>query len=213
MKKTILAATMVAVCGDILAMDIPPIDLSVPWQDREKFFDIAPVYEARMAELRNPNARAFVEHIANAEIEECTDLAEQYFQTRSDEDSKKCMELLALTAGWPSRRGLREVTRRIRRMCNEEEIALKNFEYREFCGDILYMGLHRTFKKNADGAVDLKMFKIDKAEFFRELSNMMYSSVPGKTFADRKHKCYIRYSTTPGWCPRVVWTNWWGRAG
>jgi hypothetical protein len=209
-KKMILAATMLAACCDIFAMDIPQIDLSVPWQDREKFFDIVPVYESRIAELQGPHAKAFVEHIVNAEIAECADLAELYFQTRNDEDSKKCMDLLMITGGWPFYCGQDEATRKICGMYNADEVMSHNFEYGEFCGDVLYMGLYRTFKRKSDGTVDLNAFDETKADFFRELSERMYDSAPNKNFDDRKHDFFVCYTEAPEWYPNVVWLHWLG---
>ncbi|GHT98806.1 hypothetical protein FACS1894126_4610 [Alphaproteobacteria bacterium] len=183
MKKIILGAIAILMFGNVsTTIIVPPLKIDrIPWQDKVTLFDIVPVYEMRKAELKSPHAKEFVEHITNTEIEKGLNLAVKHFKSRDSVDAKKCMELLALVAGRPDS----AVTEKIQLLYNEYEVTLESIEYKEFCGDILYMGLYRTFKRKSDGTVDIDAFSVTQADFFSTISWKMYSNVPGKTFEDR----------------------------
>jgi hypothetical protein len=82
--------------------DIPRLnnlgDLNHRLDDTE-LFDIHPTYNEYLAQL-TPIGGAFVNNVTELKLRECKDLAELHFQKRDTEEAQKCMELLALAAGW-----------------------------------------------------------------------------------------------------------------
>jgi hypothetical protein len=180
------------------------------WIDNFKLFDIAPVFNEHLSKL-TPVGRIFVNNITELKLKSCKDLAEVHFRRQDTEEAQKCMELLAMTVGWrKSRGGNHPLLEQIVSMYSADEVTRNSIRHKEFIGDVMYMAMYKTLRKEDGSPVDEDEFDEDRAEFFRYMANEMYGSVDGKSFADRKglDNAFVNYSESPKYYPNDVWRNW-----
>ncbi|MDR2067812.1 MAG: hypothetical protein LBP41_02370 [Holosporaceae bacterium] len=213
MKKTLIALFMF---GSAAAMNLPNIPKlnnleknSHCWIANYKLFDIRPIFLEHISEF-SPEGKEFVNNITELKLEECKNSAEQYFLRRDTEEAEKCMELLALAAGWPGSRFGRQknLTKQIVALYQADKVTQDSIIYKEFCGDVMYKGMYRTFRKEDGTLVSGDEFNTHKAEFFRWYAQEMYSSTQSKSFSDRNLHDFVSYSTSPEYYPYNVWKNW-----
>jgi hypothetical protein len=162
--------------------------------------------------LSDLNAKEFVVHVVRGEFTKSTDLAEKYFQNRDTEDAKKCMELLSLLAcgSWCSKTLLGDedgpAPARIERMFDRESVRRANFQYKEFCGDILYMAMLIVYAAYPnDGTLYLDM---RVAELFRALSDQMYADMNDELHMARKHTPFELCEEPAHRYIKEIWPNW-----
>ncbi|MDR2067807.1 MAG: hypothetical protein LBP41_02345 [Holosporaceae bacterium] len=210
MKKILI---VLFVLGNVMAMmppDIPKLNdlenINHRLDDTE-LFDIRPIYNEHISRF-GPEGKEFVNNITELKLKECKNLAESHFQRRDTEEAKKCMELLAVTAGWSRFMGNENLMEQIIALYSEE-VTRKSIQYYEFIGDVMYMGLYKTLRKEDGTTVYADEIESDMAEFFKEMASYMYRRVEW-SLDDRKglNKCFVYYSTRPEYYPDDVWPNW-----
>ncbi|MDR2724063.1 MAG: hypothetical protein LBB25_02545 [Holosporaceae bacterium] len=168
--------------------------------------DIDQVYNEHFVKITDPHARTFVETFVDGRIEDCVGLAETFLQKRDNEDSEKCMELLSIVAGRYQDFD-DEITERIVTMYNEEEVTLKKLKYKEFCAAALAMAAYKDIREKSNEIYDPR--SIGEAKFFAEMADMIYESIPGKSFENRS-LAWVYDGTIKEWdeSPSSVWPNW-----
>jgi hypothetical protein len=207
-----------------VSVDVPLLNLEDAfgaWIKDIMSFDISPIFNEHIANF-SPVAKSFVDGIIQLDIEKCAELAKSHFQSRATEEAVKCMELLAVVAGWPAFSGGWELIKQIKGMYNKKEVTIGSIKYKEFVGDVMYMGLYtNAVKVNNEGEVPKWEENVDKdveAEFFRWLAYEMYERIPGKLSSLYEGGEWlgidtVSYSTTPEYYPSDVWKKWYSEPG
>jgi hypothetical protein len=180
------------------------------WLEACEPFDIRPVFNEHISNLTAVGAD-FVNNVVELNLEKCEATAiEQHFQSQSTEEARKCMELLSVVAGWPAFCKEEDLTERIVSLYDREKVTRKGTKYKEFVGDVLYMGFYKTFRKIDGSPVD--KFDEHLSEFFRYVSENIYDGISGKSFDDRLglRDCFVclLYSSAPEYTLSEVWPNW-----
>jgi hypothetical protein len=186
----------------------------VNWIERFELFDITPVFKKHIADF-SQTARDFVYNILQLNLQKCIGPAKLYFQNKDTEEAAKCMELLALVAGWPNFHGGSELIKQITKMYDKERITIGSITHKQFVGDALYTGFCMTFR--SEDGIQNQEFDEDNAEFFRWTSCEMYRKIPDGTRLIESRKGLgeplALYSASPEYYPYDVWGNWYSEPG